>query len=86
MRLGLADTKWAVSAFDAGNLPALLASGGKAGGVLVPRCWGEQGLWSAARDVLADPLRYVDLSRAAYYRSRDYRPATVAENFVKAVR
>ncbi|MGH3908486.1 MAG: glycosyltransferase family 4 protein [Pseudonocardiaceae bacterium] len=75
-----------VVAYDVGNLPALLGTGDNAGGVLVPRCWGEQGLWSATTNVLTDPLRYADLSRAAYYRSRDYQPATVAENFVKAVR
>lgn len=75
-----------VIAYEVGNLPALLGTGGEAGGVLVPRRRGEYGLWSAVRDVLADPLRYADLSRAAYYRSRDYRPAIVAEIFVKAVR
>jgi iron(II)-dependent oxidoreductase len=49
-----------VIAYDVGNLPALLGLGDEAGGVLVARRWCEAGLWNAARDVLADPLRYAD--------------------------
>lgn len=75
-----------VVAFDVGNLPALVGAGDDAGGVIVPRSWGEHGLWRAAEQLLADPVRYAHLSRAAYYRSRDYLPTTVAETFVKAVR
>lgn len=75
-----------VVAFDVGNLPALVGTGDGAGGVIVPRSWGEHGLWRAAEQLLADPIRYAALSRAAYYRSRDYLPTTVAETFVKAVR
>ncbi|MEU3622504.1 glycosyltransferase [Amycolatopsis coloradensis] len=75
-----------VVAFDVGNLPTLLGVGDGAGGVIVPRSWGEHGLWRAAEQLLADPVRYAHLSRAAYYRSRDYLPTTVAETFVKAVR
>ncbi|MEV6905948.1 glycosyltransferase family 4 protein [Amycolatopsis sp. NPDC051071] len=75
-----------VVAFDVGNLPALVGTGDDAGGVIVPRSWGEHSLWRAAEQLLADPLRYAHLSRAAYYRSRDYLPTTVAETFVKAVR
>jgi len=75
-----------VVAFDVDNLPALISTGHGAGGVIVPRSWDEQGLWRAAEQLLADPVRYAELSRAAYYRSRDYLPTTVAETFVKAVR
>lgn len=75
-----------VVAFDVDNLPALLGTSDGAGGVIVPRSWGEQGLWCAAEQLLEDPIRYAELSRAAYYRSRDYLPTTVAETFVKAVR
>jgi iron(II)-dependent oxidoreductase len=75
-----------VVAFDVDNLPALIGTGDGAGGVIVPRSWGERGLWRAAERLLEDPVRYVELSRAAYYRSRDYLPTTVAETFVKAVR
>jgi iron(II)-dependent oxidoreductase len=75
-----------VVAFAVDNLPALIGTGSGAGGVIVPRSSGEYGLWRAAEDLLDDPLRYSALSRAAYYRSRDYLPTTVAETFVKAVR
>lgn len=75
-----------VVAFDVGNLPALVGAGDGAGGFIVPRSHGEFGLWRAAESLLDDPLRYAQLSRAAYYRSRDYLPTTVAQNFVKAVR
>jgi glycosyltransferase involved in cell wall biosynthesis len=75
-----------VVAFDVDNLPALLGTGDEAGGVIIPRSWGEHGLWRATERVLEDPIRYGELSRAAYYRSRDYLPTTVAETFLKAVR
>ncbi|OXM44129.1 glycosyltransferase family 4 protein [Amycolatopsis alba] len=75
-----------VVAFDVGNLPSLVGTGDGSGGVIIPRSWGEHGLWRAAEQLLADPVRYAHLSRAAYYRSRDYLPTTVAETFVKAVR
>jgi glycosyltransferase involved in cell wall biosynthesis len=75
-----------VIAFDTGNLPALIGTGNGAGGAIVPRSQGEHGLWQTAEELLADPVRYVELSRAAYYRSRDYLPTTVAETFLKAVR
>jgi iron(II)-dependent oxidoreductase len=75
-----------VVAFDVDNLPTLIGTGDGAGGVIVPRSWGEHGLWRAAEQLLGDPVRYAELSRAAYYRSRDYLPTTVAETFVKAVR
>jgi iron(II)-dependent oxidoreductase len=74
-----------VIAFDVDNLSALIGTGDGAGGVIVPRTSGEDGLWRAAEHLLADPLRYGALSGAAYYRSRDYLPTTVAETFVKAV-
>ncbi len=75
-----------VVAFDVDNLGDLIGLGVEAGGVVVVRSSGEHGLWRAAEDLLADPIRYGQLSRAAYYRSRDYLPTTVAETFVKAVR
>jgi iron(II)-dependent oxidoreductase len=75
-----------VIAFDVGNLPTLIGTGHGAGGAIVPRSEGEHGLWRAAEDLLRDPIRYAELSRAAYYRSRDYLPTTVAETFLKAVR
>jgi hypothetical protein len=67
------------------NLPALVGTGDDAGGTIVPRSNGEDGLWCAAERLLADPLRYGTLSKAAHYRSRRYLPTTVAETFVKAV-
>ncbi|MEV0675860.1 glycosyltransferase family 4 protein [Actinosynnema sp. NPDC050436] len=75
-----------VVAFDVDNLPALIGTGDGAGGVVVPRAHGEFGLWDAAEALLDDPIRYAALSRAAYYRSRDYLPTTVAHDFLKAVR
>ncbi|SES35960.1 glycosyltransferase family 4 protein [Actinokineospora terrae] len=75
-----------VVAFDVDNLPALIDTGAKAGGIVVPRAHGEFGLWGAAEALLDDPVRYAVLSRAAYYRSRDYLPTTVAHDFLKAVR
>lgn len=74
-----------VVAFDVGNLPALIGTGDDAGGTIVSRSSGEVGLWRAAERLLADPLRYYALTRAAYHRSRDYLPATVADIFVKVV-
>ncbi|GAA1291501.1 glycosyltransferase family 4 protein [Saccharothrix xinjiangensis] len=75
-----------VVAFDVGNLPNLIGSRTGAGGIVVPRAHGESGLWGAAEALLDDPVRYSALSRAAYYRSRDYLPTTVAHDFLKAVR
>lgn len=75
-----------VVCFDVDHLPSLVGTGPEAGGVIVPRSRGEHALWKAAEGVLDDPVRYLHLSRAAYYRSRDFRPTTVAEWFVKAVR
>jgi iron(II)-dependent oxidoreductase len=75
-----------VIAFDIGNLPALIGTGDGAGGTIVDPSDGEHGLWHAAEELLADPVRYAQLSRAAYYRSRDYLPTTIAETFLKAVR
>lgn len=75
-----------VVAVDVGNLAALIGTGQDAGGIVVPQARGELGLWSAAEVLLDDPLRYAALSGAAYYRSRDYLPTTVAHDFLKAVR
>ncbi|AXB46111.1 MULTISPECIES: glycosyltransferase family 4 protein [Pseudonocardiaceae] len=75
-----------VVAFDVDNLPTLIGTGEGAGGIVVPRAHGEFGLWGAAEVLLDDPVRYAALSRAAYYRSRDYLPTTVAHDFLKAVR
>jgi glycosyltransferase involved in cell wall biosynthesis len=75
-----------VIVFDVDNLPTLVGTGEDAGGIVVPHSDGELGLWRAAERLLDDPLRYAALSRAAYYRSRDYLPTTVAHDFVKAVR
>ncbi|WP_257900985.1 glycosyltransferase family 4 protein [Saccharothrix obliqua] len=75
-----------VVAFDVDNLPTLIGTDDGAGGIVVPRAHGEFGLWAAAEVLLDDPVRYSALSRAAYYRSRDYLPTTVAHDFLKAVR
>ncbi|OLT41699.1 glycosyltransferase [Saccharomonospora sp. CUA-673] len=75
-----------VVCYDVDHLPSLVGTGPEAGGVTVPKSQGEHALWTAAGDLLGDPVRYRHLSRAAYYRSRDFRPITVAEWFVKAVR
>lgn len=75
-----------VVTFGVGNLPVLVGTGEDAGGIVVPGSHGEFGLWSAAELLLDDPVRYAALSRAAYYRSRDYLPTTVAHDFLKAVR
>lgn len=70
-----------VIAHDIDNLPALVGDGG----VIVPVSEGPAGLWRAAEELLADPVRYELTSRAGYYRSRDYRPALVADLLLKAV-
>ena len=70
-----------VIAHHVDNLPALLAGGG----VTVPPAVGTAGLWRAAHDLLDDPVRYDQTSRAAYYRSRDYRPAHIADQLLKVV-
>jgi glycosyltransferase involved in cell wall biosynthesis len=72
-----------VVAYATGNLTALLDRTG--GGVLVPSAAGPAGLWQAARDLLADPVSYRQACRAAYCRSRNYRPAGIAHAFLKAV-
>jgi iron(II)-dependent oxidoreductase len=74
-----------VVAYAVDNLPALIGTGKGAGGLLVARSGGEHELWHVAQELLADPARYSELSRAAHLRSRDYLPARVAEKFVKAV-
>jgi iron(II)-dependent oxidoreductase len=72
-----------VVAYATGNLPALLE--GTGAGELVPMGAGPGGLWQAAWDLLADPVRYRQACRAAYCRSRNYRPADIADVFMKAV-
>jgi glycosyltransferase involved in cell wall biosynthesis len=74
-----------VVAFDIDNLPTLIGTGDGAGGITVPRTQGEHGLWRAAEHLLKYPAHYAGLSKAAYCRSRDYLPITVAETFIKAV-
>lgn len=71
-----------VIAHATGNLPALI---GPDAGVLVPLGAGPAGLREAARDLLADPVRYYLACGAAYCRSRNYRSAEVAQTFLKAV-
>jgi glycosyltransferase involved in cell wall biosynthesis len=71
-----------VIAHATGNLPALI---GPDAGVLVPPGAGPAGLREAARDLLADPVRYHLACGAAYCRSRNYRSAEVAQTFLKAV-
>jgi glycosyltransferase involved in cell wall biosynthesis len=70
-----------VVAYDVGNLPDLIADGG----VIVAHDDGPAGLWRAARQLLHDPVRYGAKSRAAYYRSRDYWPAHIADQLLKVV-
>lgn len=70
-----------VVAHEVGNLPDLIGGGG----VLVPCQQGADGLWRAARRLLDDPVPYERTSRAAYYRSRDYWPALVANQLLKVV-
>lgn len=71
-----------VVAYEVGNLPELIGNGG----VIVKRDEGPLGLWQAAMSITQDPVTYLRTSRAAYYRSRDFRPTTVADTFLKAVR
>lgn len=70
-----------VVAFAVDNLPDLIGSGG----IVVPVEKGPIGLWRAAEEFLADPVTYAATSRAGYYRSRDYRPALVADLLLKVV-
>ncbi|WP_045875813.1 glycosyltransferase family 4 protein [Pseudofrankia sp. DC12] len=70
-----------VIAYSVGNLPDLIGDAG----ILVPPDRGPAGLWEAVKTLLTDPLRYSATCGAAYYRSRDYRPTTVADAFLKAV-
>jgi glycosyltransferase involved in cell wall biosynthesis len=71
-----------VIAHTVGNLPALV---GPDAGILVPPGAGPAGLLEAARDLLADAVRYHLACGAAYCRSRNYRSAEVASAFLKAV-
>jgi glycosyltransferase involved in cell wall biosynthesis len=71
-----------VVAYATGNLPALLD--GTAAGILLPLEAGPGGLWRAARDLVADPVRYRQACGAAYCRSRNYRSADIADTFLKA--
>jgi iron(II)-dependent oxidoreductase len=70
-----------VVAYRVGNLPDLIGDGG----VCVDEATGPNGLWCAVQDLTADPLRYAATCEAACYRSRNYRPSHVADNFVKGV-
>jgi glycosyltransferase involved in cell wall biosynthesis len=70
-----------VVAFDIDNLPPLIG----AGGTTVPLARGHAGLWRATRELLAEPVRYEQTSRAGYYQTRDYRPAHIADLLVKVV-
>ncbi|RBQ16510.1 glycosyltransferase [Spongiactinospora rosea] len=70
-----------VVAYDVGNLPELIGPGG----IIVRRSTGAAGLWRAAAAITSDAVTYLRTSRAAYYRSRDFRPTTIAEAFLKAV-
>ncbi|GIF76201.1 glycosyltransferase family 4 protein [Asanoa siamensis] len=70
-----------VIAHDVGNLPDLIRDGG----AIVPRSQGSAALWRASRQLLNDAVKYRRTSRAAYYRSRDYWPALVANQLLKVV-
>jgi glycosyltransferase involved in cell wall biosynthesis len=70
-----------VVAYDVGNLPDLIGSGG----VIVPQGRGPGELWRAALMLTRDPVAYLRTSQAAYYRSRDFRPTCIADLFLKAV-
>jgi len=70
-----------VVAFAVGNLPDLVGDAG----ALVPQAAGTAGLWRAARDLLADPVRYRAASGAGLARAEPYRPAAVAEEWMEAV-
>ncbi|GAA0979294.1 glycosyltransferase family 4 protein [Nocardiopsis tropica] len=74
-----------VVAHDVDHLPDLIGAEESAGGVLVPLGRGAEGLWEAARDLLANPVTYRARAQAAYYRARDFRPSAVAESCLKAV-
>ena len=71
-----------VIAHATGNLPALI---GPDAGAIVPPGAGPAGLREAARDLLADPVRYYLACGAAYCRSRNYLPRDVTDLFTKAV-
>jgi len=70
-----------VIAYNVDNLSDLVGEGG----IVVPVAEGPAGLWRAAQDLLKDPVAYETTSRAGYYRSRDYRPAHVADQLLKVV-
>lgn len=70
-----------VVAYQVGNLPELVGDGG----VCVDPAAGPDGLWRAVVDLTADPLTYDTACGAAYCRSRNYRPTTVADVCLKAV-
>lgn len=74
-----------VVAYDVGNLPDLIGTGDDAGGTLVERAAGPGALWRAALALVQERVTYLHTSRAAYYRSRDFRPTSIAEHFLKAV-
>ncbi|SEG93872.1 iron(II)-dependent oxidoreductase [Thermomonospora echinospora] len=74
-----------VVARDVDNLPALIGSGTQAGGITVDHAADSAELWQAALALLEDRLTYLSTSRAAYYSSRDFRPTSIAEHFMKAV-
>jgi glycosyltransferase involved in cell wall biosynthesis len=78
-----------VVAYNVGNLPELVGTGDDAGdgagGVIVEHSAGPAALWRAALDLARDRITYLHASRAAYYRSGDFRPASIAERFMKAV-
>lgn len=70
-----------VVAYQTGNLPDLIGDGG----ICIDPGLGPAGLWRAVRDLTADPLTYDTACGAAYCRSRNYRPTTVADVCLKAV-
>ncbi|MGH8898246.1 MAG: glycosyltransferase family 4 protein [Egibacteraceae bacterium] len=70
-----------VVAFSVGNLPDLVGDAG----TLVPLAQGATGLWAAAQDLLADPLRYRAACQAGLARAEFYRPVTVARRWMEAV-
>ncbi|MGH8901681.1 MAG: glycosyltransferase family 4 protein [Egibacteraceae bacterium] len=70
-----------VVAFSVGNLPDLVGDAG----TLVPLAQGATGLWAAAQNLLADPLRYRAACQAGLARAEFYRPATVAQRWMEAV-
>ena len=70
-----------VVAYAIDNLPHLVGDGG----VLIREGEDPGQLWRAAAELLQDPVRYGATSRAAYYRTRDYRPAHSADQLLKVV-